>query len=584
MAGLTPLDTTWLLFGAFLVMSMQIGFCLLETGLTRRADGIDVGFRNLVDFTVAALVYWALGYGLMYGASVNGWFGSDGWLVANRDTNAAFLLFQLTVAGVAATIVGGALAERTRLLGHTVVAALAAGVVYPVAGHWAWGGAPEGAPSGWLGQLGFIDFAGGTVVHGTGGWLALAGVLVVGPRLGRFAPAPDGTRPGPSRGGDRATATIGVLVLWFGWFGFIGASAVGRAADVGAVVVNTMLAGAAGGLTLVLLAFVRDARPDVAACINGTLAGLVAVTAGAQLYETTDAILVGVAGATVASLGARTLERLRIDDAIGAFPVHACAGLAGTLLVAVFGDPAAFGDRSALEQLGVQALGAGSIALWAFGVGYVVLFALNAMLPLRVSARNGRTGLDVAGHDAFGEIGEREEALRRSRSAAEFRFILERSHEGIVELALDGGALQADPAAARALGFADAADLVAHAGRFLDGVDWHDGAAHRRLTDRLATRGLVQGVELDFHRPVDGRAGRVEIAIRRLEGDPDVDDDLDARPERASDGTARPVAWLASLADVSGQRADAWPSLGADEEDRAASRAKSDSLAASSPT
>ena len=314
MIEFTPLDTTWLLFSAFLVMTMQIGFCMLEAGTVRQKNSINVAFKNLMDFVIAALVFWGVGYGLMYGASVNGWFGADGFLVASRDTNAAFLLFQLTFCGAAATIVGGALAERTRFLGYVVITVLIAGVIYPVVGHWVWGGALQGESSGWLGKLGFIDFAGASVVHGTGGWMALAGALVVGPRLGRFAATgPDGADVDarPLNGSSYVLATVGVLVLWFGWFGFNGGSALGYDADIGAILINTTLSAAAGGITLVLLAFVRDAKPDIGACLNGTLAGLVAVTAGAHLFETTDAVLVGVAGATVASLATRAIARAR---------------------------------------------------------------------------------------------------------------------------------------------------------------------------------------------------------------------------------------------------------------------------------
>ena len=626
MIELTALDTTWLLFSAFLVTTMQIGFCMLEAGTVRHKNSINVAFKNLTDFVIAALVFWALGYGLMFGASLDGWIGADTFLVASRDTDAAFLLFQLTFCGAAATIVGGALAERTRFAGYVVITVLIAGLIYPTAGHWAWGGALEGEPTGWLGRLGFIDFAGGTVVHGTGGWMALAGAIVVGPRLGRFADpgAGPGEGPPPIAASSHVLATVGVLVLWFGWFGFNGGSALGYDAGLGSILINTTLAGAAGGVALVLLAFVRDARPDIGACLNGTLAGLVAVTAGAHLYETTDAVLVGVAGATVASLATRLLARLRIDDVVGAFPVHACAGLAGTLLVAVFGDPAAFGaGRGALEQLGVQAIGAGAVALWAFGIGYVALFALNAALPLRVSESDERAGLNLAEHGASNdlatlledmggqrasgdfarrvavephteigliageynrvvervetEIGERERALERLRSASQFQFLFEHGREGIVRFALDGSVLQANPAAARILGHANAAELVGRGGAFLGAVPWRDGAAHRALVDRLAARGLVEGVELDFDRRVDGREGHVQVSVRRIEESGAAGPDGPDGPDGA-DGADAPATYLASLADVSERRANARLSVEVGAA-RAASRAKSEFLA-----
>ena len=638
MTDLTPLDTTWLLFSAFLVMTMQIGFCMLEAGLVRQKNSINVAFKNLMDFVIASLVFWAVGYGLMFGASVNGWFGSDLFLVASRDTDAAFLLFQLTFCGAAATIIGGALAERTRFLGYVAITVLTAGLIYPVVGHWVWGGTLGGELTGWLGRLGFIDFAGGSVVHSTGGWMALAGALVVGARLGRF-PAPRraadalldaGAGPGepsaaeaplrPIGGSNYVLATVGVLMLWFGWFGFNGGSALGYDADIGSILINTVLAAASGGLVLVLLAFVRDAKPDIAACLNGTLAGLVAVTAGAHLYETADAVLVGAAGAAVASLATGALARARVDDVIGAFPVHACAGMAGTLLVALLGDPAGFGDgRGPLEQLAVQAIGVGAIALWAFGVGYVTLFLLNALVPLRVSEADERRGLNIAEHDASSdlvalledmgsqrasgdfatplavephteigtiaaeynrvtervrtEIAEREHALARLRSASQFQFIFENTSEGIVRFALDGRILQANPAAARILGHASPADLVERGGAFLGALDWADGAAFRQMVDRLAAKGAVEGVELDFRRRVDDREGHVRVSVRR------VDAREDEGSVDAGAGSEAPAAtYLASLTDVSERRANERLSLEVDEA-QAASRAKSEFLA-----
>ena len=643
MTDLTPLDTTWLLLCAFLVMTMQIGFCLLEAGLVRQKNSINVAFKNLIDFVIAALVYWGIGYGLMFGASLNGWFGVDGFLVASRDTNAAFLLFQLVFCGTAATIIGGALAERTRFLAYAAITVLTAGLIYPVVGHWAWGGSlgADGVATGWLGRIGFIDFAGGTVVHSTGGWMALAGALVVGARLGRFpartgtpdasldAAGPDGANAAPAEatlrpigGSNYVLATAGVLMLWFGWFGFNGGSALGYDEAVGPILVNTVLAAASGALVLVLLAFVRDAKPDIAACLNGTLAGLVSVTAGAHLYETTDAVLVGVAGALVASLATGALARARIDDVIGAFPVHAAAGMTGTLLVALLGDPAGFAEgRGPIEQLGVQAIGIGAVALWAFGIGYAALFALNAILPLRVSEADERRGLNVAEHDASSdllrlledmggqratgdfatpltvephteigqiaaqynrvtervraEIAEREDALARLRSASQFQFIFENTSEGIVRFGLDGRILQANPAAAAILGHASVADLVERGGAFLGALEWSDAGAHRDAIDRLTAKGLVQEVFLDFRRRVDDREGHVKVSVRRIDArDGDAAGDGDGAPG----GANAQATYLASLADVSERRANERLSLEVDEA-QAASRAKSEFLA-----
>ena len=343
-----PLDTSWVLLCAFLVMTMQIGFCMLEAGLVRQKNSINVAFKNLMDFVVASLVFWVVGFGLMYGTGhASGIFGTDMFFKSHADGATAFFLFQMVFCSAAATIVGGALAERTRLSGYLVIAALVAAIFYPLMGHWAWGGVLGNGSPGWLAELGFIDFAGSTVVHGTGGWLALAAVIIVGPRIGRF----DDDTP-PLRGSNYPVATVGVLVLWFGWFGFNGGSALEFNDSVPIILVNTSLAAAAGGFALLSWAWIKNSKPDIATSLNGTIAGLVGVTAGCHIYEATDALLVGILCAAACSIAMDLLERWQIDDVIGAWPAHAIAGAVGTLMVAVLGDTSAFpGDASRSEQL-----------------------------------------------------------------------------------------------------------------------------------------------------------------------------------------------------------------------------------------
>ncbi len=401
MTEFTPFDTRWILISAFLVTTMQIGFCMLEAGLVRQKNNINVAFKNLMDFIVAGLAYWAVGFGIMYGVGeAYGIYGTSMFMKDHADGATAFFLFQLVFCSAAATIVGGALAERTRLSGYLIISALMAAVFYPLIGHWVWGGVlGEGTP-GWLAQRGFIDFAGASVVHGTGGWLALAAVLIVGPRIGRF----DSDKP-ITKGSNYPVATVGVLVLWFGWFGFNGGSALAFNEQVPIVVVNTSLAAAAGGFALLSLAWVKEKKPDIALTLNGTIAGLVGVTAGANIYETTDAMLVGVVCAFACGIATRILEKQKVDDVIGAWPAHAVAGAVGTLMVAVVGDMSAFAEgTSRAEQFVIQATGVVTVAVWAFGVGYCVLFLINKALPLRVSEQDERVGLNIAEHDALSDV------------------------------------------------------------------------------------------------------------------------------------------------------------------------------------
>lgn len=560
MIEFTPFDTSWILLSAFLVMTMQIGFCMLEAGLVRQKNSINVAFKNLMDFIVAGLVYWAVGFGIMYGlGEPNGIYGTSMFLKSHADGATAFFLFQLVFCSAAATIVGGALAERTRLSGYLVISALVAAVFYPLIGHWVWGGVlGEGTP-GWLAQRGFIDFAGATVVHGTGGWLALAAVIIVGPRLGRFAEnAP------LLRGSNYPVATVGVLVLWFGWFGFNGGSLLAYTDQVPKIIVNTSLSAAAGGFALLSWAWLKEKKPDIAASLNGTIAGLVGVTAGANIYEATDAILVGVVCAIACGLATRLLERLKIDDVIGAWPVHAVAGAAGTLMVAICGDVSAFADgASRLEQFVIQATGVGVVALWAFGIGFGVLFVLNKIMPLRVSEEDERIGLNIAEHGASSElvdlVGEmqmhrdngdfhtpvsvephtemgqiageynrvldrvrleidtREEAYRQLEEESEFRFIFENGHEGIVQFARNGAITKANPAAVKLLGFESADTLKAGVGQWMSKLHGDDKATKlMNMVRLLNTKGVASEVELSFIRNDNGREAHVQIDLRRL--------------------------------------------------------------------
>lgn len=382
-----PLDVAWMIVAAGLVFVMQVGFCALEAGFVRARNTINVAAKNLIDFCVAGAVFWAFGFALMFGAEPSlSTAQGIGW-------PAAFFLFQLMFCGTATTIVSGAVAERIRYVGYVAVSAIVAGVIYPIAGGWAWAGA-DGGPAGWLEAAGFVDFAGSTVVHSVGGWVALAAVLVIGPRIGRFQDG--GTTPQPH---SLPLAAIGAMLLWFGWIGFNGGSTLALDGRVAPIIVHTMLAGCFGGLAAqaVAAAITRKARVD--ALLNGILGGLVAITANCHVVDAGEAAIIGGVGGAIVPFGLILLERLRIDDAVGAIPVHLFAGIWGTLAVALFGDPEILG-RGWLEQLGVQALGVVSIGAFAFGATYLVLRGINLITPLRISADGERIGLNAAEHDA----------------------------------------------------------------------------------------------------------------------------------------------------------------------------------------
>ncbi len=405
MTSVETVDLAWLLFCAALVMLMQAGFTALESGLVRSKNSINLAIKKFANFLIAAALFWLFGFGLMFGADAGGLLGSSSFLF---DTDAAFLtaffLFQLGFIATATTLMSGAVAERMRFGGYLVLATFVAAVTYPVFGHWAWGDAAiiddVGGSDGWLRELGFVDFAGSTVVHSVGGWVALAAIIIIGPRIGRFGPGAV-----PIRGHDLPVTTIGVFLLWVGWFGFNGGSLYALTDDVPGVILNTTLAAAFGGLVGLALTWLLDARPDVVAIMNASLAGLVGITASANIVSPWQAAVVGGVAAVVMQLVTIALERMQIDDAVGAVPVHLGAGVWGTLAVALLGDVAAFPDASSrIEQLGIQLVGIGVCFVWAFGVGFVVLSLINRRFPFRIDREGELAGLNIAEHGASTEL------------------------------------------------------------------------------------------------------------------------------------------------------------------------------------
>jgi ammonium transporter, Amt family len=407
------LDTLWLLVAAFLVFFMQAGFALLEAGFTRSKNTVNILMKNLMDFSIASLVFWAVGWGFAYGTSQGGFIGfSDFFLGDVRESGSvptlAAWLFQVVFAGTAATIVSGALAERTKFTAYLVYSFFISLIIYPVVVHWVWSGA------GWLntysggtgGDWGFTDFAGSTVVHSVGGWAALVGAIILGPRIGRF------TKDGKAvtiPGHNMALGALGVFILWLGWFGFNPGSQLvfksqGDADAIALVAVNTNLAAAAGAMTAMLTTWLKGRKPDLGMTLNGALAGLVAITAPCAYVTPLAAIVIGLVAGPLVVFAASWLEALKIDDPVGAVPVHLVNGVWGTLAVGLFATiPGNTGTTGlfaggGMQLLIAQIIGVLAIGAWTIATCTVMFLAIKATMGLRVSAEEEEAGLDLGEH------------------------------------------------------------------------------------------------------------------------------------------------------------------------------------------
>ncbi|MEM0980417.1 MAG: ammonium transporter [Cyanobacteria bacterium P01_H01_bin.58] len=397
----------WITLSSFLVFLMQAGFLCVEAGLTRRKNNINVAIKNITDLGVSVIIFWAVGYGLMFGSLRDGVLYSASFLpdVGEMELDVTvFFLFQAMFCSTAVTILSGAVAERMTFRGYLLMAGLVSGVLYPVFGRWAWNGLNQETLTGWLGQRGFVDFAGSTVVHSVGGWAALAAVLIIGPRLGRFSPK---RSPKLITSSDAPLALLGVLILWFGWFGFNGGSTLAFNAEVPRILVNTLFAGAAGLVAPLIWHLSRSETIKVDVLINGTLAGLVAITASCHAVSSLQALLIGAVGGLIMMLTTVLLKQYRIDDAVGAIPVHLGGGIWGTLAVALGADLTQLGTGlSRLEQLKMQLAGILACGLWTFTAALGVLLLVNRLMPLRVRHRHEYLGLNVAEHDAKSDLYE----------------------------------------------------------------------------------------------------------------------------------------------------------------------------------
>ena len=402
-----------------LLMLMQVGFLCLESGIVRSKNSINVAAKNLMDLMLVILLFWMLGYSMMYGDSYYGLIGSfvPFYNTANDLFLPLFFLFQSMFAATAVTIVSGSVAERCSLKGYLVIILVMILFIYPIVGHWVWAGGYTGQPEGWLEKAGFYDFAGSSVVHITGGGVALASVLVIGPRIGFYERLSMGYT-----GHNMVMTVLGYLFLWLGWFGFNGGSVVlSDPGELPMVLLNTALAGAAGGFGVLLVELFRRDKLDILMIANGIIAGLVGVTAGCNIYSTTSAVLVGFGGGIFSFYASRLLFRLKIDDPVHAIPVHFVGGIWGTLAVALFADASALPDSlNRWQWFLVQLQGAGAIAVWVVAVGWFLLKFYNRLLPLRVSEHDEKVGLNMAEHGARTELFDLLQDMKSHQESGDF--------------------------------------------------------------------------------------------------------------------------------------------------------------------
>lgn len=387
------LNYVWTIIAACLVFFMQAGFALVETGLTRAKNAINIIMKNVMDVSAGSLAFFLVGFGLMFGTSAGGWIGTDGFLLGeigdySVEWSYTFFFFQAVFAATAATIVSGAVAERTAFNSYLIFSVIITAFIYPVFGSWAWGSLFNG--DGWLEGLGFIDFAGSTVVHSVGGWAALAGAMVVGPRTGKYI---DG-KPQLIKGHSMPLAALGVFILWLGWFGFNAGSTTTGDTSIALIALNTFLAAGAGATAAMLTTWLINGKPDGAVTLNGVLAGLVGITAGCANLSPGFALLTGAIAGILVHFSMKLLEK-KVDDAVGAVSVHGVCGAWGTLAAGLF-DMGGF----SLSVVGVQLIGIAAAFLWTFPVSYLLFKLINAVLPLRVDEKLEEVGLDIHEHDA----------------------------------------------------------------------------------------------------------------------------------------------------------------------------------------
>jgi Amt family ammonium transporter len=404
------LDTVWVLITAFLVFWMNAGFAFLEAGLCRAKNAVNILAKNFIVFAVSSLAFWIIGFGLMFGDGASYGYGMHGWFLGGADNSPAMgdaykgifsalnwtgvplyakFFFQLVFAGTAATIVSGAVAERIKFLSFIVFSFLLVGLIYPLGGHWAWGG-------GWLSKMGFLDFAGSTVVHSIGGWCALTGVMILGPRIGKFLPG--GTvKPIPAH--NMGMATLGTLILWLGWFGFNPGSTMAADANaIASIALNTNMAAAAGCLAACAVAWIAIGKPDLSMILNGTLAGLVAITAPCSVVSVGGSVIIGTVAGVLVVYAVLFFDRVKLDDPVGALSVHLVNGVFGTLAVGLFATDGGLFYGGGVSKLLVQLTGVAAVGAATFVLSGIAWYIVKASMGIRVSAAEEAEGLDVGEH------------------------------------------------------------------------------------------------------------------------------------------------------------------------------------------
>lgn len=388
------LNSSWVVITGVLVFLMQAGFALVESGMSRAKNAVNVIMKNYMDVCVCSVIFWALGYGLMFGANSSGWFGESHFLPnALAGWDWTFLFFQMMFAATATTIASGAMAERVHFQAYLIGACVIAGLIYPIFGSWAWGSAHGG--SGWLKDLGFIDFAGSTVVHSIGGWAALAGIIVLGPRLGRFS-ANGESRTIP--GHNLNMVALGGFILWFGWFGFNAGSTLAANLDIGKIALNTHLAACAGALGYMLTAKTFKQPILLTGTVNGSLGGLVGITAGCATMDPQFALLTGAIAGFITYIAPKFIASFKIDDVVDAVSVHGFCGAWGTLAAGIFFA----GDLFNLARISIQGLGVLVAFAWGFGVALICYFLIDKLIGMRASSLHEQRGLDFTEHAEIG--------------------------------------------------------------------------------------------------------------------------------------------------------------------------------------
>ncbi|WP_456431298.1 ammonium transporter [Thermosulfuriphilus sp.] len=403
-----PVDYVWILICGFLVMFMQAGFACVEAGFCRSKNVTNLFTKNVMDFVVGSLAFWALGFGIMMGADWKGLLGTSGFFLSGDGYDVGnYLTFfwQMVFAATAATIVSGAVAERLKFQAYLVYSAVITLFIYPVYGHWVWG-------SGWLSKLpyglGHLDFAGSGVVHAVGGFIGLAGAIILGPRYGKFD---KNGKPRAIPGHSLPMAALGTFILWFGWYGFNpGSTFSAHHLRISVIAVNTTLAASAASLTALLIILAKTKRFDLGMALNGALAGLVAITAPCAWVESWAAVAIGIVAGFVVVAGVYLLEALKIDDPVGAVPVHGFNGIWGLLAVGIFAD-GTYGNYSidppfvkgllyggGIDQFVSQLIGAGALIAWAFGCGLILFKVLDMVMGIRVEPKEELMGLDLIEH------------------------------------------------------------------------------------------------------------------------------------------------------------------------------------------